>query len=196
MKIGFFGGSFNPPTLAHINLAKKALKECNLDKVIFVPVGDFYDKRELALARDRYNMLKISINGQDKFEVSDFELNVKQRLYAVDVFRIIKENHQNDDIYFIMGADNFINILKWKDADELIKEYKYIVLDREEIDVKGYIYRLEIDKTKITIIKNEHYNKCSSSIFRRMQKEDVISDEVMNYINENDLYFSENKKYN
>lgn len=196
MKIGFFGGSFNPPTLAHINLAKKALKECNLDKVIFVPVGDFYDKRELASARHRYNMLKISINGQDKLGVSDFELNVKQRLYAVDVFRIIKENHQNDDIYFIMGADNFINILKWKDADELIKEYKYIVLDREEIDVKGYIYRLEIDKTKITIIQNEHYNKCSSSIFRRMQKEDVISDEVMNYINENALYFSENKKYN
>lgn len=60
MKIGFFGGCFNPPTNAHINLAKKVLKECKLDKVVFVPVGDFYDKKELVPAKHRYNMLKIA----------------------------------------------------------------------------------------------------------------------------------------
>lgn len=52
MKIGFFGGCFNPPTIAHINLAKKVLEKCNLDKLIFVPIGDFYSKKDLA-KRDR-----------------------------------------------------------------------------------------------------------------------------------------------
>lgn len=60
MKIGFFGGCFNPPTNAHINLAKKALKECNLDKVIFVPIGNFYEKKELISGEHRYNMLKVA----------------------------------------------------------------------------------------------------------------------------------------
>ncbi len=67
MRIGFFGGCFNPPTNAHINLAKKALKECNLDKVIFVPVGDFYDKKELELAKHRYNMLEIACKRNRKY---------------------------------------------------------------------------------------------------------------------------------
>ena len=49
-KIGFYGGSFNPPTKAHIELAKKVIKECSLDKVIFVPVGDLYEKEGMAKA--------------------------------------------------------------------------------------------------------------------------------------------------
>lgn len=60
MKIGFFGGCFNPPTNAHVNLAKEVLYKCKLDKVVFVPVGDFYSKKELAPERHRYNMLKIA----------------------------------------------------------------------------------------------------------------------------------------
>ncbi len=67
MRIGFFGGCFNPPTNAHINLAKKALKECNLDKVIFVTVGDFYDKKELVPGKDRYNMLKIACKRAKRY---------------------------------------------------------------------------------------------------------------------------------
>ena len=74
MKIGFFGGCFNPPTIAHINLVKLAKEKCKLDKVIFVPVGDFYYKKELAKAKDRYNMLKILCKNEDSLEVSDIEL--------------------------------------------------------------------------------------------------------------------------
>lgn len=48
MKIGFFGGSFNPPTNAHIYLAKEAINQCNLDKVIFIPMNDYYKKKNLA----------------------------------------------------------------------------------------------------------------------------------------------------
>jgi len=65
MKIGFFGGSFNPPTKAHIELAQKVIEKYVLDKVIFVPMGDFYVKEGLASSKDRLNMLKLACKPYD-----------------------------------------------------------------------------------------------------------------------------------
>ena len=105
MKIGFFGGCFNPPTIAHIELAKKVLNECKLDKVIFVPVGDFYKKRELAPAIHRYNMLEIECNKINNIEVSDLELNIKENLYAIDAFKLIQKEYPNDANDFTIPMD-------------------------------------------------------------------------------------------
>lgn len=191
MKIGFFGGCFNPPTIAHIALAKKALTYGKLDKVIVVPVGDFYKKRELASAKHRYNMLKIETEELKNIEVSDMEIGIKEKIYAIDAFKLIKEKFSDDDIYFIMGADNFVNIMNWKDGKELINEYKYIVLERENIDLDEYINKkLKAYKDRIIIIKNEEYKGFSSSKFRQnlKQNQNMISSKVMKYIKENNLF--------
>ena len=194
MNIGFFGGSFNPPTFAHINLAKKAIKQCNLDKVIFVPLGDFHEKKELVKAIDRFNMLKIACDGCNNLEVSDMELDVKEKMYAIDAFKLIEKNFPDDNIYFILGADNFINMSKWKDYDELIKKYKYIVLNREDINVEEYISLNNINAEKIHIVENESYRGYSSTNFREALKEkkeiyqDMIPDVVLDYIIEHGLY--------
>ena len=190
MKIGFFGGCFNPPTIAHIALAKKTLAEAELDKVIFVPVGDFYKKKELAPSRERYNMLKLVCDGLNNIDVSDIELSIKENLYAVDAFKLIQDNYSNDDIYFIMGADNFINLMNWKDGKELIEKYKYIVLERENIDIEDYIIgNLKEYKNKIFVIKNEEYGDFSSSKFRENKDFSIIPNKVLKYIEENNLYY-------
>ena len=194
MKIGFFGGCFNPPTIAHISLAEKVLKDAKLDKVIFVPVGDFYKKRELVPAIYRYNMLKIATKDLPNIEVSELEIRKTEIIYAVDVFRLIKKEYQNDDIYFIMGADNFINIMNWKESKELLKEYKYIVIEREGFDIKEYINTNFKDKNNILIIKNEEYKDYSSSKFREKAKltkqysRDVIPEKVIEYIEKNNIF--------
>lgn len=189
MKIGFFGGCFNPPTIAHIALAEKTLIEANLDKVIFVPVGDFYKKKELSPAIDRYNMLKIACEGLKNIEISDIELSIKKTLYAIDAFNLIQDNYPNDDIYFIMGADNFINLMNWKDGKELIEKYKYIVLERKNINVEDYITsNLYEYKNKIFIIKNEEYGEFSSSMFREKNDFSIIPSNVLKYIEDNSLY--------
>ena len=59
-KIGFFGGCFNPPTNMHIKIANDLIKEGKLDKVIFIPMNDFYKKEELIEAKHRFNMLKLA----------------------------------------------------------------------------------------------------------------------------------------
>ena len=197
MRIGFFGGSFNPPTNAHISLAKKALEECNLDKVIFVPMGDSYKKKDLVPASHRYNMLKIICDANESLEVSDLEINIDKEMYAIDAFKLIEDKYKFDDIYFIMGADNFINITKWKESETLTNNYKYIVLDRENIDINKYINDNENLKThinQIKIIKNEEFKNHSSTELRSRLKKKKSNDknklprEVLEYIAINNLY--------
>ena len=190
MKIGFFGGSFNPPTNGHINLAKKAISECNLDKVIFVPMGDLYEKKNLVSAKHRFNMLKIAClsDNVNNFEVSDLEIKEKKRLFAIEAFRIIEKKYPEAEKFFIMGADNFINILNWKESEELLNKYKYIVFERENIDIKKFINEnLKKYKVQVMVIENIEHKATSSSKFREKRQENNIQNitATINYI---DMY--------
>ena len=195
-KIGFFGGSFNPPTNAHINLARQIVDECNLDKLVFVPIGDFYKKNELIEFRHRYNMLSIICNLNEKLEVSDIESNQQTNLYAIDIFKIIKEKHINDDVYYIMGSDNLKKIKKWKDYDELVAKYKYIILEREKNVFQDIIKNNDTIKQNIenyNVVSNYIYNDISSSLVREkirknMDISKLIPKEIEEYIIENNLY--------
>ena len=89
-KYGFFGGSFNPPTIAHERLAEEIADKFKLDKVYFVPVGNYYEKTDLIDENKRLDMLK-SIKT-DKIDVLDIELNSKKKLLAVDAFELINDN--------------------------------------------------------------------------------------------------------
>ena len=74
MRLGIFGGSFNPPHKMHKNIALKLIDNKYLDKVIYVPTGDKYKKDDLVGAKDRYNMVKIMIKDNPNLLVSDYEL--------------------------------------------------------------------------------------------------------------------------
>ena len=195
MRIGFFGGSFNPPTNGHMNLARKAIKMCNLDKLIFVPMGDFYEKKDLAKAKDRLSMLKLAIlsDSESNLEVSDLEIKEARKMSAIEAFRLIEENYPTEEKFFIMGADNFINILNWKESEELLNKYKYIVFERKDIDIKKFIEEdLKKYKTQITIVKNIEHKNTSSSKFREENKknnmQDIVPKEVFDYIIKNNIY--------
>ena len=69
MKLGFFGGSFNPPTYAHMQLLKDAKNSLNLDKVYFVPVGDNYKKQGLVIEKHRYEILNLMCGNEENIEV-------------------------------------------------------------------------------------------------------------------------------
>lgn len=152
-KIGFFGGCFNPPSNVHIELAKKVQKEHKLDSVIFVLVGDFYEKAGLAKAKDRYNMLKIAIKGEKDLDIDDIELHINKKIYAVDIFKLIAEKYCNDDIYYIMGSDNFDKMPKWKDYDDIKDKYKYIVIEREDSEISSTKVRDMIRKSDSRVLE-------------------------------------------
>ena len=83
-KLGFFGGSFNPPTYAHINVAKMSIEKFNLDAVYFVPVGNLYNKLSLIDENYRYKMLELICD--DKIMVENIELGRKQTLNTLQAF--------------------------------------------------------------------------------------------------------------
>lgn len=132
-KLGFFGGCFNPPTNTHIKLAINLINKKVLDKVIFVPVGDYYKKQDLISAKHRYAMLKIATSNYENLEVEDITLNSKDKLFAIDTFKLIYDKYSKKyDIYFIMGSDNFQKMPTWKDYEEIKDKYKYVVIERTE----------------------------------------------------------------
>lgn len=181
-KIGFFGGCFNPPTIAHLELAKTVLQEFNLDKIVFVPMSDFYSKKGLISQEHRYNMLILLTKSERKMEISNFEFECKKRLYAIDAFKMIDEMYDCEK-YFIMGSDNYINIGKWKSSEEL-KKYNYIILDR--------LNTIE-PANNIKIIKNKIFSGISSSKVRCdiLNGKDVskyITEDVYKYVKQNKLY--------
>ena len=187
MKIGFFGGCFNPPSNIHINLAKNVINEYKLDKLIFVPVGDYYDKKDLIPAKHRYLMLKFAVENEKSMEVDDITINAKTKLYASDTFKLIREKYKNDQIYFVMGSDNFRNMPNWKDYNELIKNYKIIVIERERKQIRN------TNKNNIYEFIPTKLEETDSTKIRKMIKENkdvhfYINEKVLKYIKENDLY--------
>ncbi len=186
-KVGFFGGCFNPPTNVHIQLANSLINNKVLDKVIFVPVGDYYEKKNLVPAIHRYKMLKIACNGNGNLEVEEIACNHKEKLYATDTFELIFDKYnKNADMYLIMGSDNFQKMPTWKNYQEIINRYKFIVIERlkyEKVDnLKNVIY-----------VKNEQTEDISATCIRnKLKKGDNVSSylntEVINYIEKNNLY--------
>lgn len=169
-KIGFFGGCFNPPTNIHIRIANNLIKQGKVDKVVFIPVNDYYIKNDLVSAKHRYNMLKLAIKDNNKIEVDDIELKENKDLYAVDAFEIITKKYKNSgNLFLVMGSDNFNKMPTWKEYENIKDKYKYIIVERD---------KKEISATQIReMIKNNDKNVMK-----------YLSEEVYNYIIENGLY--------
>lgn len=186
-KVGFFGGCFNPPSKIHINLAKELVENKILDKIIFVPVGDYYKKQNLAEAKHRYNMLCLACKKKEYLSVEEIAVQSEKNLYAVDTFKLIYDKyHENVDIYLIMGSDNFKKMINWKAYDEIINKYKYVVIERPE-------FKENIKADNIIYYKLEQEEDFSSTKIRNLLKKDedtssYLDKEVFKYIKQNNLY--------
>ena len=195
--IAVFGGSFNPPINSHVFLAKQILEKCNkIEKLIFVPVSTKYQKEELIEDKHRYNMLKIISKKEEKIEVSDIELITDKQLYTIQTLDFFKDIYKENDIYFVMGTDNLKEVETWKESERLLKNYKIIVLEREDDKLENIIKDSKLlTKYENSLIKIDGIDKIflSSTMIRNKMKnrEDVekfIDTDVLRYIKENELY--------
>ena len=188
-KIGFFGGCFNPPTKVHINLANALIKSGLVDKVIFVPVGDYYNKQNLVSANHRYNMLKLLCNNNKFLDVENIASIHSNILYATDTFKKIYDKYnQLAQIYFIMGSDNFKKMPTWKDYNRIITQYKFIVIQRFEDEE-------QIKKDNVLYYTPEQIQNMNSTQIREMIKqhqnvEEFLEMQELQYIKRNKLYIN------
>ena len=156
-KYAFFGGSFNPPTYAHLEIAKIALAYLNLSKVFFVPVGNNYNKADLLDEKVRYEMLRLMCENEGNIYVENIELNRKKALRAHQALEEIDKKYNTSENYYIMGADNFVRLPNWDEAEEMLKKYNFIVFKRGEIDLEEQINDDEFDYIYYTY-GLEHYH--------------------------------------
>lgn len=196
-RIGFYGGSFNPPTKAHIELAKKVIYECKLDKLIFMPIGDLYKKEDLEKGIHRYNMLKIACKEEEKLQVSDIEIKANKNYKAIEIFKILTNEYKKEEIFFIMGADNLEKLPFWQESITLVSDYNYIILDRGLKKAKEILDNNELlkkNKKRFAIIRSGEFYDCSSTIIREQLKKGEhpknLDVGVYNYIRENRIYYT------
>ncbi len=197
-KYGFFGGSFNPVTNAHLNIAKLVQEKYGLDKVVFVPMGDHYPKLELAKEEYRYEMLKIVTNKEDNIEVSDIELNLPNSLTMLQAFEKIQKQYANIQPYFIIGADNLDKLVNLDDFEILARNYQFIVIGRNSINIQEKISLnpiLERFKAHFNILEDNPYENISATSARNALKNgnsnhisNIIPCEVEEYIRRNNVY--------
>lgn len=190
MKIGIFGGSFNPPHNMHLNISLKLISRGYLDKVIYVPTGDSYNKKGLINFEDRFNMVNLMIQKYDDLSLSDIGNN-KDYQYTYQTLDYFKGLNPKSDIYFICGTDNLLEFDTWKEFRYILDNYKLLVIIRNNDDVFEILNKY--DKYRNNIIITDLKPKLISSTNVRDNLKKNIRDEniemkVYDYIKEKKLY--------
>lgn len=192
-----FGGSFNPPLNSHFSLAEQIISEYeNVEKLIFVPVNQKYQKKGLLDNKYRYEMLKSVCDKNDKFEVSDIELKKKRQPYTIETLEEIQKQYPEKTICFTTGSDNLKELKTWEKAEDLVKKFKILVLERDEDCLEDIIKQdkfLSNNEKSFIKVKNSVRSSLSSSFVRNKIKEGksiryFTPDEVYEYINRNKLF--------
>lgn len=192
MRIGIFGGSFNPPHNMHIDLNNKLINENYIDKVIFVPTGTKYKYKNNLLSDEiRFEMLKLATKKYSEFSVSDFELK-DEVVYTFETMRYFKELYPEDTLYFICGTDNLSYMDKWQNGDEILSNYKILAIPRNEDNVDEILKSLKKYQHNI-IIAQVLVEPLSSTQIREIIKNDqdtsnYLDASVIKYIKERKLY--------
>lgn len=191
MRIGIFGGSFNPPHKMHESIADQLIKKNLLDKVIFVPTSNFYPKAGLINDEARFDMLKLMVKDKKEYNVSNYEFG--RLTYTYQTLEHFKETNKNDEIYFICGSDNLEYIDTWREYKKILKEYKLIVIPRKH-NMETLLDKFQEYRNNIIVTELDN-NYLSSTLVRQYLKDgkyeevkEYINENVLNYIIQNDLY--------
>ncbi len=186
------GGVFDPIHYGHLFTAEEARIEFKLDEVIFVPCREPVHKRENSISapEHRYLMTVLAISNNPFFEVSKIELNRPGPSYSIDTVKeFLRKYNYEIKIFFITGADAFLEIESWYKSEELIKLCQFIAATRPGYDLD----RLDQGFKEIIKIMEIPALSISSTDIRRRVREGksikyLVPYEVEEYIYKNKLY--------
>ena len=140
-RLGVMGGTFDPIHYGHMVTAEEALHQFQLDEVLFVPTGSPWMKEHEVVSgpEDRYLMTVIATASNPLFRVSRMEVDRDGPTYAVDTLRELKhERGDETDLFFVTGADAVLEIVQWKQPDELFALAHFIAATRPGFDLEAF----------------------------------------------------------
>lgn len=212
MRIGIFGGSFNPPHLGHLNSLQTVAKKAGLDMVKVIPAAQNPLKVQIegATAEQRLEMTKLALNGWgEQFVVDDQEIKRGGKSYTIDTIKQIRKSTEPEDLFLILGMDQFDQLGEWKKFDQILKETNIIFTSRpgfnfpDSVDelpsyLKPLVADFDFNFIELTTGRNVQFirledKEISASEIRKFVRSgrnvsQMIPLSVENYIREHQIY--------
>jgi nicotinate-nucleotide adenylyltransferase len=198
-RIGLFGGSFDPPHRAHVELARAALDALALDAVLWIPAGDPWQKaRAITAAEHRAAMVELAIRDQPRFVLERCELARSGPSYTLDTVRELRARHPHAVFFLVIGADQYARLHTWHGWRELLGEITLAVANRPgPLPVPPEAVR----RTPHTAVPLPMLDISATDIRRRIARgeparslaPDLVPAAVAGYIDQHALYTGDNR---
>jgi len=132
MRLGIFGGSFDPVHYGHLILAEQCREQCELDEVWFVPARQPPHKtaRHLSPEKARMEMLELATAGHEAFRVSDIELRREGLSYTVDTLQQLHDEGPQRELFFLIGGDSLFDLPHWREPDRIAELATIVAVNR------------------------------------------------------------------
>ncbi|MFN0279058.1 MAG: nicotinate-nucleotide adenylyltransferase [Pyrinomonadaceae bacterium] len=136
-RIAFYGGSFDPVHRGHLAIAHSLLDQFELDEFVFVPA--FHAPHKMrntpTSAYDRFAMLCLITQNEPKISVSKMEIEMPERPYSVETLTRLNDERRDDEIFFVMGADSWMEITAWREWEKVLSLSNHIVVTRPGTEI-------------------------------------------------------------
>ncbi|MCE5196828.1 MAG: nicotinate (nicotinamide) nucleotide adenylyltransferase [Negativicutes bacterium] len=191
-----YGGAFNPPTKAHLCFATRILQEPEVEKLIFMPVGDRYDKPELIAAEHRLAMCRLMAMYDERFEVSSLESDSRVQFGTYHSLMSLQKQHPQQQFAFLTGADNFSYLTTWVEAARLLENFQIWVMPRPGFDSSALLQQEPLLQKNQSHLRFLHFlplldisaTEIRQQIAAGAGRVDALDDVVMAYIKTHELY--------
>ena len=190
-RVGLFGGSFNPPHLAHLAVAEAARDQVGLDRVLWMPaaVPPHKQHRHLPAPAHRLAMTRLAVEGNEAFAVSDLEIARSGVSYTVDTVRTLQETYPETEFRLLLGGDSLAQFASWVQPEEIVSRVPLIVYPRPGADLAGvppYVM------ARTTLLDRPLLDPSSTAIRRLLRAgrsvRYLVPDAVLAYVAEHRLY--------
>jgi nicotinate-nucleotide adenylyltransferase len=192
LKIGLYGGTFDPVHLGHLIIAQFVKEELSLDRIYFIPTGKPPHKSLETIPNLRFEMLQLAVSGNASFHISDIELSSSRVSYTVDTVAHFKNqfNLRASDLHLIVGSDSFIDLPKWRSPEEIMGQCQLVVFPRNRLDWENAAADF---KRQAIYLKEAPIVEISSTRIRAMVKQGrairyLVPDAVERFVVSQKLY--------
>ncbi len=192
MRLGIYGGTFNPIHSGHLIIAQTACSQCKLNQLLFVPSARPPHKHHspLIAPEHRYAMAALATQDNPRFGISDIELQRPGLSYTVETLRALQQTQGLDcALFFLVGADRLVDIDTWRSGHEIFEMAQVVVVPREGVDLHRTPTVL---RDRVILLPEPHTDISSTDIRRRLRAGDsiknLVPDPVEVYIRKHRLY--------
>ena len=191
IKLGVFGGSFDPPHKAHLELVKLVVEKLELDHVLVTVANDPWQKsviRQVTDSSHRLEMARLLFGGYSDATVTDIEFQLGGESNTSETLRALRSNYQHAEFYLLLGYDTAIAIETWRNPDLVLNQSQVVVVERPgftDIELPSIL-------SSAIRIKGLNLDISSENIRSLLKNEETIADaipqEIRNYIAKHGLY--------